>query len=261
METLREGFITLLLLTLIATLLIGGGVYLYIQKSPSPQLSSLPLQLASSTDRVSTVSDSTDNQIDLSKTEPRFVVQYEGQGISEELKAIESAARNILIASEPDIAPIAYDASLQAVGHRYGLLRVFHGANGWTVNGDFVIDLVDKTSKRISSAGDLDLYTQDAVVYISSNKITYYKIDSPSPVVLPNSELPSGQTYEAAYISSHANSVVPEEKHVGTKLTISVFDSNVFVELLDNPQFQKMSKKLKEVTFTLPDGEFLVPNN
>jgi len=264
MKHSQDGFAMFLLLVLVAVPLIGVGIYVYTQKSTNTQPVILVPRTASSTEEVPEISTSSSlvSQIDLSKVEPGFVFHEKGQGISRELQTIQSEARNILIGTEPDIAPIAYDAWLQGVGQRYGLLRVFHGVDGWTVKGDFIIDFVDRTSARISSEGDRDLYTQDAVVYISPGRVTYYKIDSPSALVLPGSALPAGQTYDGGYIprNSSLKAFNPRETHTNNTLTISVFDPYAFVELPDNPLYQKMNKWLRDITLTLPVGEVLVPN-
>ncbi len=241
-----------LIITVVAVLLLGAtGFYFFCNRQAGTE----DQVLSTTTPQIQgTTTTKWDNSApttasELTKVTPGLIeYKQDGEGkqiLSLEFEKIKKTAADIIKAKDPGSEEYYAYLIIRAVGKRYVLMTnpTVRGGN------DIVVDFVNKTSKPISSVGDSAFYTKYTSVYISGNKISYYKLDAPDSLVLPNSELSGGETYHAGdgdFVLS------PKETHTDTTLTIAIFDSKIFLQDPNNPTDPGGFKKLRDITFTLP---------
>jgi hypothetical protein len=236
-----------LIITVVAVLLLGAaGFYFFCNKQATTEsqvLSTTTPQLQGTT--TAQVNNNTPSVVpELRGITPQFVPLNDEWGnstqvLNPELKKIKKAALDIINTKEPLNAENNVHFSLRAVGKRYVVMSYYPPAG--MDSRDVLVDFVSKTSKDLAGGRSLEL--KSAIVYITDDKVAYYKIDSPAVVAFSNSQLPSGQTYNSNYGGMPVTS--PEETHTDNSMTIAVFDTN-------QPIQDQGFKKLRDVTFTLP---------
>lgn len=229
---------------------VAGGFYFFSNKQADTKgqaSSTTTSQIQGATTSPRQVDNNTPSVVsELRGIAPQFVddKEIEGVPLPPSLKKVKETARSILIAQGPGSEEFYESLLLRAVGERYVLVAPPSMRPGCN---EIIIDFLNKTS--ISGGGEYCYRTKSATVYINYNKISYYKLGNSSFAILPQSELPKGETYHAG---DQDIAIHPIETHTDKTMTISVFDDSILIENSGGPNGNDRFKKLRDVTFALP---------
>lgn len=195
--------------------------------------------------------------IDLSGITPQFVDDREADPenpvpLPEDLKKIKKAVIDMYVARDKVHQPTSgygekeFESQsrefnsrliLLAVDKKY-VLAALPGPVGY---GDALIDIANGSELFIDHYA---FKTKTTMVYILSDKISYYKPGQSSFLTLANSELAPPETYMS---STGAMIDVPNETHTEKAITLSVYDSSKWAT-----QEKIEHQKIREVTYNLP---------
>jgi len=213
----------------LAILLVAVGSYYSFT-----QMRGADVQRESYVPEVQVAKDVDTSSLNLRDVRPQFLpVNTDGKGsLTAEQSNIKEIALQMVGAEYPEYY------SLRAIGHRYAVLTYYPPTS---LNArDQLIDFQEKTVTDLPASYSFEV--RDSIVYITSNEILYYKLDTSSSILLDGSRLSEAETYDA-----HAGMMPgPEETHTETMLTVSIFNPN------SGSQGVVGYEKLRDASFVLP---------
>lgn len=214
--------------SLVTLLVVAGSYYLFAQ------MRSVDVQKEGHVSGIRDAQDVDISSLNLRDVAPQFLpLNTHGEG---SLTSVQSDIKEITLQMVGAEYPEQY--SLRAIGKRYAVLTYYPATS--LSPRDHIIDFAEKTVTDLPALYSFEV--RDSIVYITSSEILYYKLDTPSSVLLEGSRLSEAETYY-----SHGGMMPgPEETHTETILTVSVFDSN------SGTQGVVDYEKLRDVSFVLP---------
>lgn len=236
----QKGFISPLVLALIAVLLIGGGAYVYVQNKQANE----PIA-TTSTAQTSKNTSATPSRLalDLANVTPQFIDEngYGGLKDGTPLPAFAVQIKKDIAAifTPPDnkgyhLYSKAENIYLIAVGKRYVIFGDSLAKEGYS--GE-LFDSVTNTSLPMGPWAAQIFHTNTFAVYVMPNSICTYTLDQPICITIPGSKL----TESEGYWDTMGGSYGITETHTNTSLTVTDFSLAT-------------GKKSREMTFALPDS-------